>query len=125
LAFYVAFPVYPSISFGLLRSFAEHRADSDIRRRTRVVEAGPFWSLIFLHNNLHVAHHAHPHAPWYLLPRLWLQMRTTVTAPDLIMAGGYVEVMKRYFVRSAMSPGWTDTASAYPTITAGVPLGSD
>jgi fatty acid desaturase len=106
LIFYVAFLVYPSMSLGLLRSFVEHRADSDIRRRTRVVEAGPLWSLIFLHNNLHIAHHAQPQISWYQLPRIWSAMRATVCAPDLIVTGGYFEVAKRYFIRSVMSADW-------------------
>ena len=44
VAFYLALLVYASSSLGLLRSFAEHRADRDVHRRTRVVEAGAFWS---------------------------------------------------------------------------------
>jgi fatty acid desaturase len=106
LAFYAAAVVYPSIAFGLLRSFAEHRADSDVRRRTRVVEAGPLWSLVFLNNNLHIAHHAHPDAPWYCLPRLWRHMRAGVTSPDLVVTGGYSELVGRFFARSVMSSLW-------------------
>lgn len=110
LTFYLAFVVYPSISLGLLRSFAEHRADRDVRRRTRVVEAGPFWSLIFLNNNLHIAHHAHPQVSWYQLPRVWVAMRETLGAPELIMTGGYLQVMRRYLVRSAMHAQQPDPA---------------
>jgi fatty acid desaturase len=117
--FYVACLVYPSISLGLLRSFAEHRADSDVRRRTRAVEAGQFWSLIFLNNNLHIAHHAHPLLPWYQLPHAWSAMRAAVSQAGLVMTGGYLEVAKRYFLRSAMSAECTDPGSTDPTITAG------
>ncbi|HEY0341342.1 MAG TPA: fatty acid desaturase [Steroidobacteraceae bacterium] len=65
LAIYLFLVVYPSISLTHLRSFAEHRADDHSQQRTNVVEAHPFWAAIFLNNNLHVAHHAHPHIPWY------------------------------------------------------------
>src|SRR5882757_5950030 len=75
LIVYVALIVYPSVSLSHLRSFAEHRADSNSRRRTRVVEANPVWGLIFLNNNLHIAHHVHPKLPWHRLPRAWRQMR--------------------------------------------------
>jgi fatty acid desaturase len=114
VTFYIAFLVYPSISLGLLRSFAEHRADNDVRRRTRVVEAGPFWSLIFFNNNLHIVHHAQPQTPWYRLPRAWSEMHATVTAPDLIVTGGYFEVMKRYLVRSAMTAERPALPFTYP-----------
>jgi fatty acid desaturase len=110
LGFYIAFLVYPSISLGLLRSFAEHRADTDARRRTRAVEAGSFWSLMFLNNNLHIAHHAHPRVSWYRLPYVWAAMRETLSAPELILTGGYLEVMKRYFVRSVMNAERPDAA---------------
>ncbi len=105
LPFYALCLVYPSISLGLLRSFAEHRADGDIRRRTRVVESGRFWSLLFLNNNLHIAHHAHPHLPWYELPSAWSAMRRQLAAPELVMAGGYLEVARRYFAHSVMMDG--------------------
>jgi fatty acid desaturase len=81
--------VYPGASLTLLRSFAEHRADAVPDRRTAVVEAGLFFSLVFLNNNLHVMHHAAPRAPWFELPRLWTRERSAflTRAPDLILPG--------------------------------------
>ena len=81
-----------------LRSFAEHRADDHSQLRTNVVEASPFWALIFLNNNLHVAHHAHPHVPWYELPRLWRQMRQSNTRFGRIF-NGYAGVAREYLLR--------------------------
>jgi fatty acid desaturase len=102
LWFYAACMVYPSIALGLLRSFAEHRADIDVRRRTRVIEAGPLWRLVFLNNNLHIAHHAYPHVPWHRLPLIWAVMRDRVTSQDLVIAGGYLELAKRFMIRSVL-----------------------
>jgi fatty acid desaturase len=100
---YVALMVYPSVSLSHLRSFAEHRADVDSRLRTRVVEAHPVWGLIFLNNNLHIAHHAHPKLPWYQLPRAWREMRHAACEQGLVFHGGYREVMQKYLFRPFIS----------------------
>ncbi len=88
--------VYPGTALTLLRSFVEHRVDERPERRTTVVEAGIFFRLLFLNNNLHVAHHAAPRAPWFELPRLWAAQRDAVIerAPDLVHPG-YVTVMRQ------------------------------
>jgi fatty acid desaturase len=51
LPLYLGTIVYPSVSFALLRSFAEHRAAPNPRHRTAVVEAHPFWALLFLNTS--------------------------------------------------------------------------
>jgi fatty acid desaturase len=96
---YVALIVYPSVALSHLRSFAEHRDDVDPRLRTRVVEAHVVWALIFLNNNLHIAHHANPKLPWYQLPDAWLQMRQAAKLQGLVFQGGYLEVAQKYFFR--------------------------
>jgi fatty acid desaturase len=96
---YLAFVVYPSVAVTQLRSFAEHRAHADPRQRTRAVEAHPFWALIFLNNNLHIAHHAHPRLPWYKLPAAWQEVRPAAQAHGLTFHGGYWEVARRYLFR--------------------------
>ena len=96
---YVLLVVYPSISLTHLRSFAEHRADDHSPLRTNVVEAGPVWSLLFLNNNLHVAHHLHPHAPWHELPQVWRGMQSTAFSAGVVFRGGYREVIRKYLFR--------------------------
>jgi fatty acid desaturase len=81
-----------------LRSFAEHRADDHSQPRTNVVEADPFWALIFLNNNLHVAHHAHPQLPWHELPQVWREMRRA-KVPSGRIFNGYGEVAREYLLR--------------------------
>jgi fatty acid desaturase len=104
LLVYVAFVVYPGVSVSQLRSFAEHRADGNPRGRTRVVETNPLWSLIFMNNNLHIAHHAHPRLPWHQLPQAWRRMRGAVTDPDLVVRGGYAEVVRNYLLQPLITP---------------------
>jgi fatty acid desaturase len=101
---YIGLVVYPSVSVTQLRSFVEHRAHADPLLRTAVVEANPLWALIFLNNNLHIAHHAQPTLPWYELPTAWRQMRASevgerAQAAGLIFQGGYLEVIRRYLLR--------------------------
>jgi len=100
---YAALVVYPSVSLSQLRSFAEHRADADSHRRTAAVEAGPVWSLIFLNNNLHIAHHAHRKLPWYELPRAWRQMRDSAIASGVVLQGGYAQVLRQYLFKPVIS----------------------
>ncbi len=96
---YLALVVYPSVAVTQLRSFAEHHAHADPRQRTRVVEAHPLWGLIFLNNNLHIAHHAYPRLPWYQLPGVWRRVRPAAWAHGLVFQGGYWEVMRKYLFR--------------------------
>jgi fatty acid desaturase len=103
LLVYVALIVYPSVSLSQLRSFAEHHAHVDPRFRTRVVETNPVWALIFLNNNLHIAHHAHPKLPWYRLPRVWSRMRRSASDSGLVFHGGYSEIVRKYLFRPYMT----------------------
>jgi len=104
LIVYIALLVYPSVALGHLRSFAEHHGGVDARLRTRVVEAHLLWAVIFLNNNLHIAHHANPKLPWYKLPRAWRQMRVAAHAQGLVFVGGYWEVTQKYLFRQFIEP---------------------
>ncbi len=81
-----ALACYGGLSLINLRSFLEHRAEERVSQRSAVVEDGGFLSLLFLNNNLHAVHHAHPQTPWFDLPTLYRQHRDRF----LGMNGGYV-----------------------------------
>ena len=66
-------------SLMLIRSFAEHRADAAVIKRTAVVEGSGPLALLFLFNNLHSAHHARPGLPWYRLPVFFRANRTRLS----------------------------------------------
>jgi fatty acid desaturase len=55
--------VYCGTALALVRSFAEHKAEAAVEKRTAIVEKTPVFGLLFLHNNLHVAHHKWPTVP--------------------------------------------------------------
>ena len=97
--------VIPGTSLMLIRSFAEHRADPAVTRRTAVVEDfGPL-ALLFLFNNLHAAHHARPHIPWYRLPAFYRANRRLLTAQERgPFYGSYGEIFLRFLVKPHDAP---------------------
>lgn len=98
--------IYPATALTLLRSFAEHRAAADPARRTAVVRAEAPLAWLFLHNNLHVAHHARPRVPWYRLPQTHAALAgdTIADRGAGLFAGGYAEVFRRYAFRPIDHP---------------------
>lgn len=75
------------VALGLinLRSFLEHRAEERVAGRSAIVEdSGPL-ALLYLNNNLHAVHHAHPDLPWYDIPAKYRAHKDRFLA----MNGGY------------------------------------
>lgn len=102
---YLLFFVYPGMALSLLRSFAEHTPGDTQDERIAIVEADPVFSLLFLHNNLHLLHHHEPGLPWYRY-----QARYAETRDALLRANGgrlyrgYGEVARRFLVRPIAVP---------------------
>jgi fatty acid desaturase len=98
---YYVLVAYPGISLALVRSYCEHQAAEHVDHRTIIVEASPFWSLLFLYNNLHVAHHARPAMAWYRLPAFYRTERDRLIAQNngYLMAG-YGEIFSRHFLKA-------------------------
>jgi fatty acid desaturase len=97
---YVLLIAYPGISLALVRSFCEHQAAENTGHRTIVVEASPFWSLLFLNNNLHLAHHSRPALAWYRLPGYYRAERDRLLAKNNgYLMHGYGEMFGRYFLK--------------------------
>ena len=92
--------VYPGTALTLLRSFAEHRADPNHERRAATVEQAPLLGLLYLHNNLHVVHHARPDLAWWRLPRVYARHRTAILeANGGLVYAGYADVARRFLSR--------------------------
>ncbi|MEM0990705.1 MAG: fatty acid desaturase [Pseudomonadota bacterium] len=75
----------PGMSLIMVRSYIEHRAETEVDHRTAIVDAHWFWRLLFLNNNFHAVHHAEPGLPWYKLRARWLDDQQGVLARN----GGY------------------------------------
>lgn len=94
---YALFATYPALSLTSLRAYAEHQAAEAVGARTAVVEAHPFWGLLYLNNNLHIVHHANPRTPWHALPRLYAQRRAQfLAANENTVFLGYRDIWRRF-----------------------------
>lgn len=96
---YVAFVAYPAASLMLIRSFAEHRAATGVRERIAIVENAPVLGLLFLHNNLHLVHHAWPELPWWRIPAVYRAHRAAMVAANGgLVYDGYWDVARRFWL---------------------------
>ena len=96
---------YPGLGLGLLRAFNEHRAAEDSQERTASVESNALFGVLFLYNNLHVAHHLKPTMPWYEIPRFYRENRTELLANNgQFVYRGYAALARRYLVTPVFSP---------------------
>jgi fatty acid desaturase len=97
-----------------IRTFLEHQAHERSGPRSVIIEdRGPL-ALIFLNNNYHAVHHAHPKLPWYELPRAYSERQDQFLRRN----GGYryasyAEVFRRHLLRRkdpVAHPLWTGPA---------------
>lgn len=94
---YGIFVVYPALSLTAMRAYAEHQAAENVGARSAVVEAHPFWSLLYLNNNLHIVHHASPSTAWNDIPKLYSERRQQyLTANENTLFLGYRDVFARF-----------------------------
>ena len=97
---YLLLVAYPGVSWILIRSFAEHRAAVSVGGRTAIVEAHVFFSMLFLNNNLHMVHHAHPQVAWYQLPALYRERRVNyLVANESYLFEGYWQIIRQFAFR--------------------------
>jgi len=99
---------YAGTGLALVRSFAEHRAELAVERRTAIVENSWILGPLFLFNNLHVAHHMRGSMPWYELPAWYrLNRAALIERNGGLVYDSYFGVARRYLLRphdSALSP---------------------
>jgi len=97
---YALLVIYPGVAWILVRSFAEHQASETVGERTAIVEAHPFFRLLFLNNNLHIVHHAHPNAAWYDLPKLYFERKQHYLAANSgYRFAGYGDIVRQFAFR--------------------------
>jgi fatty acid desaturase len=96
---------YAGTALALIRSYAEHRAEADVERRTAIVEMSWLLGPLFLFNNLHVVHHLRPNLAWWRLPRWYRLNREAVLARNGgLVYRSYFDVARRYGVKPHHAP---------------------
>lgn len=91
---------YLALSILKIRTFLEHQAHERARGRSVIIEDGGILSFLFLNNNLHAVHHAHPQAPWYRLPALYAGRREEWLRRNFgYRYDSYGEILRRYLLR--------------------------
>jgi len=95
---------YLGLSVLKIRTFLEHRAHAQAAGRSVVIEdRGPL-ALLFLNNNFHAVHHAHPGLAWHALPGLYAARREQWLARNRgYRYASYLEVFRRHLL-SAKDP---------------------
>ncbi|MFM6990680.1 MAG: fatty acid desaturase [Rhodoferax sp.] len=98
---YIAAVGYPCLGLALMRSLYEHRPADLPAHRIVINEAAWPWRLLYLNNNYHAVHHAHPGLPWYAIPKAYAAQRDAyVQGTGGFLLPGYVG----FFVRHALRP---------------------
>lgn len=100
LGYYVLAFVYPGMALTMLRSFAEHRAELGTAGHAATVERGGVFALLFLNNNLHVAHHERPGLPWYELPAYHREHHARLTGDGAVVYAGYGQILRQFWARA-------------------------
>lgn len=110
---YLAMFLYPGTALSLLRSYAEHRAELTTPGRAASIESRGALALLFLNNNLHVAHHERPLLPWYRLPAYHRAHRQRFSLAGSRRYAGYREIARRFLFAphdDPVHPGYRPTA---------------
>ena len=119
---YFAAFAYVGTALALIRSFAEHRAEDEVERRTAIVEDAHLLGPLFLYNNLHVVHHMRASLPWYEIPRWYRLNREAVLKRNGgLVYHGYFDVARRYLLKphdTALHPSESNAGEGEPQIPA-------
>ena len=91
---------YGGMSILKIRTFLEHRAHERSAARTVVIEDRGLLALLFLNNNFHSVHHAHPKIAWHKLPAVFHSRREEfMRRNDAYYYRSYAEIFRLYFLR--------------------------
>jgi fatty acid desaturase len=97
---YVLGIAYWGNSITMMRSYAEHRAHDQPGCRTIVVESNPLVSLLYLNNNLHMAHHEVPPLAWYELPAYYRAHKERLLRENCAyVMKGYRSIARRWLFK--------------------------
>lgn len=95
-----ALAAYMGLSVLKIRTFLEHQAHERALGRTVIIEdRGPL-AFLFLNNNFHAVHHAHPGLAWYALPALYSARKPEFLRRNLgYRYASYGEILRAHLLR--------------------------
>ena len=83
-----------------IRTFLEHRAEERAAARSVIIEDRGLLALLFLNNNYHALHHAHPSLAWHRLPALYeAQKDRILKRNEGYRYKNYAEIFRLYLFR--------------------------
>ena len=96
---------YPALGLAMLRSFYEHRPAALPAHRIVINEAAWPWRLLYLNNNYHAVHHAHPGLAWYRIPADYRANRAAyLEGNGGFLLKGYARLLWRHALKPVDSP---------------------
>jgi len=91
---------YAGLSLIYVRTFLEHRAHLSSAARTVIIEDRGLLAFLFLNNNFHAVHHAHPRTAWYQLPARYASDRDHYLAANgNYRYRSYGEIFRAYLLK--------------------------
>ena len=96
---------YGAMSILKIRTYLEHRAHERAAARSVIIEdQGPL-AFLFLNNNYHAVHHAHPKVVWHRLPNLFERKRSHFLAMNEGYSyPNYLSVVRRHLIAPKDGP---------------------
>ena len=108
-AYFIA--AYLGLSVLKIRTYLEHRAEEQANGRSVIIEDRGILAFLFLNNNFHAAHHAHPSVRWYHLPKLFAMNRKKFLGQNRgYYFRNYREILRAYLFHAkepVEHPLWT------------------
>ncbi len=102
---FLLFFTLSGMMLGMLRPFLEHRWGEKPYERVASVESNWLFGLLFLWNNLHIAHHLHPTMPWYEIPKFYRENRERLLALNgHFVYRGYFELVRAHLLSPTFVP---------------------
>ncbi|MEM9709321.1 MAG: fatty acid desaturase [Pseudomonadota bacterium] len=91
---------YLGMSILKIRTYLEHRAHDRPGGRSVIIEDRGLLALLFLNNNYHAVHHAHPKVVWHQLPAMFARRREHFLRRNGgYTYGSYREIFRRYLFK--------------------------
>lgn len=96
-----ALAAYGAMAILKIRTYLEHQAHIRAAGRSVIIEDRGLLALLFLNNNYHAVHHAHPRVAWHKLPALFESRRAEFLARNEGYAfPSYRAIFARYLLRA-------------------------